>query len=130
LRDILDNYLKGTAYKSQVQIEDLGVEDVNESLFCTAVDNLIRNGLRYNDSDTKIVKLYKQNNDLIVEDNGRGMTQKEFEELAQPYTRRAGQKEAGSGLGLNICVAIMQEHGFQVTCEKIKTGTKLKIKVA
>lgn len=130
LRDILDNYLKGTAYRSQVQIDDLGLEDVNESLFCTAIDNLIRNGLRYNDSDTKIVKLYKQDNDLIVEDNGRGMTQKEFEELAQPYTRRAGQKESGSGLGLNICVAIMQEHGFQVTCEKIKTGTKLKIKVA
>lgn len=130
LQQILDNYLRGTAYRSQVDIDDLGTEDVNESLFCTAVDNLIRNGLRYNDSDTKIVKLYRQDNILVVEDNGRGMTQKEFEELAQPYTRRAGQKESGSGLGLNICVAIMREHGFEVTCEKIKSGTKLKIKVA
>jgi len=129
LHVILDNHLRGTAYRSQVQIDDLGVEDVNESLFCTAVDNLIRNGLRYNDSDTKLVKLYRQDNVLVVEDNGRGMSQKEFEELAKPYTRKSGQKETGSGLGLNICVAIMQEHGFEVTCEKIQTGTKLKIKV-
>lgn len=66
---------------------------------------------------------------IIVEDNGRGMSKKEFEELAKPYTRKKGQLEAGSGLGLNICVAIMKEHGFIVTCEKIKTGTKMKIKV-
>ena len=129
LSDILDKHLRGTAYRGQVQIQDLGTEDVNESLFCTAIDNLIRNGLRYNDNDTKYIKLYKEDTDIIVEDNGRGITQKEFEELSKPYTRKTGQKESGSGLGLNICVAIMREHGFTVTCEKIETGTKIKIKV-
>ncbi len=129
LYDILDKHLRGTAYRGQVQIQDLGTEDVNESLFCTAIDNLIRNGLRYNDNDTKYVKIYKEDTDIIVEDNGRGMTQEEFEELSKPYTRKTGQKETGSGLGLNICVAIMREHGFTVTCEKIETGTKIKIKV-
>lgn len=130
LHEILDRHLRGTAYRSQVQINDLGCEDVNESLFCTAIDNLIRNGLRYNDNDSKYVKIYREGTEIIVEDNGRGMTQEEFEELAKPYTRKSGQKESGSGLGLNICVAIMREHGFEVTCEKIETGTKLKVKVA
>lgn len=130
LHEILDKYLRGTAYRSQVQINDLGCEDVNESLFCTAVDNLIRNGLRYNDNDSKYVKIYRESNEIIVEDNGRGMSQEEFEELSKPYTRKTGQKESGSGLGLNICVAIMREHGFKVTCEKLETGTKLKVKVA
>lgn len=129
LKEILDNYLKSTAYKSSVRIDNLGIIDVNESLFCTAVDNLIRNGLKYNDTETKIIKIYRKDMHIIVEDNGRGMSKKEFEELAKPYTRKKGQLEAGSGLGLNICVAIMKEHGFIVTCEKIKTGTKMKIKV-
>ena len=126
---ILNNYLKGTAYKSSVIIEDLGEELVNESLFCTGIDNLIRNGLRYNDSATKLIKIYKEENNLIVEDNGRGMSQKDFEEYCKPYTRGQNQKESGSGLGLNICIAIMKEHGFEVTSKKIETGTKLKIKL-
>ena len=62
LRGILENYLVSTAYKSQVIIEDLFELEVNESLFCTAIDNLIRNGLKYNDNDTRWVKIYKERN--------------------------------------------------------------------
>jgi PAS domain S-box-containing protein len=130
LQQILIDYLKGTSYRSSVAVEDLGTEEVNESLFCTAVDNLIRNGLRYNDSDTKLVKLYREGDVLVVEDNGRGMTQEQFDEFSKPYARGENNKESGSGLGLNICVAIMTEHGFKVTSEKIKTGTKIKIEMS
>ena len=130
LQYILNNHLKGTSYKSSVIVQDLGTEEVNESLFCTAVDNLIRNGLRYNDSETKLVKVYRDCDYLIVEDNGRGMTQEQFEEMSKPYARGENNKESGSGLGLNICVAIMTEHGFKVTSEKIETGTKLKIEMS
>jgi len=129
LREILENYLVSTAYRSQVLIEDLPEAEVNESLFCTALDNLIRNGLKYNDSESKWVKVYKEGKNIILQDNGRGMSQKEFEKLSQPYTRKEGQKESGSGLGLNICIAILQEHGFTLTCEKNEIGTKMKIKI-
>jgi signal transduction histidine kinase len=71
----------------------------------------------------------ENNNTLIVEDNGRGMSQEDFVELAKPYTRKEGQKEQGSGLGLNICVAIIEEHGFKMSAEKLEQGTKLKIKI-
>jgi PAS domain S-box-containing protein len=129
LKGILEDYLSATAYSSQVIIEDLGKFDVNEALFCTAVDNLIRNGLKYNDSDTKFVKLYCEENYLYIQDNGRGMTQEDFNHLSKPYTRKEGQKETGTGLGLNICVAILQEHGFDISCEKNEIGTKMKIKI-
>ena len=66
---------------------------------------------------------------LILQDNGRGITQEEFDKLSQPYIRKEGQKESGSGLGLNICIAILQEHGFSISCEKNNIGTKIKIKV-
>jgi PAS domain S-box-containing protein len=129
LKDILDSYLSTTSYKSQVQIDELITKDVNESLFCTSIDNLIRNGLKYNDSDTKFVKIFMEGNLLIIQDNGRGITQQDFDHLSKPYTRKEGQKESGTGLGLNICVAILEEHGFEITCEKNEIGTKMKINI-
>ena len=128
LQQILLKYLKSTSYISQVQISELVVAEVNEALFCTAVDNLIRNGLKYNDSATKLVKVYMQGPALIIEDNGRGITNIEFIELAKPYTR-GKDKENGTGLGLNICIAIMQEHGFSVSAEKLEQGTKITIAI-
>jgi len=130
LSEILRNYLSSTSYISQVKIERLPFTEVNEPLFCTVIDNLIRNGLKYNDSSTKMVKIYMENDYTIcVEDNGRGITNEEFIELSKPYTRKEGQKEGGSGLGLNICIAILKEHGFKITAEKLDSGTKLKIKL-
>lgn len=128
LRDILYSYLKSTSYLSQVDLHELVDFEVNESLFCTAIDNLIRNGLKYNDSDDKRVALFMEDDyTLIIQDNGRGLTQEEFILLSKPYTRKKDQKESGSGLGLNICVAILKEHGFNIGCEKNNIGTKIKI---
>jgi signal transduction histidine kinase len=92
------------------------------------LDNLIRNGLKYNDSNNKIVKISRVDNILYVEDNGRGLSSEEFKILSQPYTRKEGQKESGSGLGLNICIAILEEHGFSVSCDKLpQVGSQIKI---
>jgi PAS domain S-box-containing protein len=130
IKDILKDYLSATAYISQVILDDnLPTIELNEPLFCTAVDNLIRNGLKYNDSSTKFVEIYSENNSIFIQDNGRGITQDDFNYLCKPYTRKEGQKEAGTGLGLNICVAILEEHGFDITCEKNEIGTKMKIKI-
>ena len=129
IKDILKDYLSSTAYISQVMLDDnLPTIEVNEPLFCTALDNLIRNGLKYNDSDTKFVKIYSEGDMIFIQDNGRGITQEDFNYLSKPYIRKEGQKESGTGLGLNICVAILEEHGFKITCEKNETGTKMKIK--
>ena len=131
ISEILKDYLKTTNYSSQVKIDNLMSKEVNESLFCTAIDNLIRNGLKYNDSKSKIVHIYKEDdNTIIVEDNGRGMSKEDFEEYSKPYTRKEGQKEGGTGLGLNISIAIMREHGFTISSEKLEPcGTKIKIKL-
>jgi PAS domain S-box-containing protein len=139
IKNILIDYLSSTAYISQVVLDDsLPTININEPLFCTAVDNLIRNGLKYNDSETKFVKIYFEKERkqfgltkkyVIIQDNGRGMTQEDFISLSKPYVRKEGQKESGSGLGLNICIAILEEHGFSISCEKNEIGTKIKIKI-
>jgi signal transduction histidine kinase len=122
IKHILHDYLSSTSYHSQVILDDnLPTISVNEALFCTSIDNLIRNGLKYNDSDTKWVKIYFEDDFICVEDNGRGMTQEDFEHLSKPYVRKEGQKESGTGLGLNICIAILEEHGFTTTPKKKTT---------
>ena len=128
---ILSDYLSSTSYSSQVILNDnLPTIPVNEALFCTSVDNLIRNGLKYNDSDTKFVKIYSEGDYICVEDNGRGLSQEDLINLSKPYTRKEGQKEKGTGLGLNICIPILEEHGFSITSKKLEPkGTKIKIKI-
>ena len=79
IKVILSDYLSSTAYVSQVILDDnLPTIELNEPLFCTAVDNLIRNGLKYNDSSTKFVKVYSEEDTIYIQDNGRGITQEDF----------------------------------------------------
>ena len=132
IKEILEDYLKLTAYKNQVILDDNLPTNlkVNEALFCTAIDNFIRNGLKYNDSKTKFTKIYTEEirhvgEVICIEDNGRGLTGEEFRELSKPYVRKENQKEEGTGLGLNISISILKEHGYGIWAEKQKQGTKI-----
>lgn len=138
VKEILEDYLRLTAYKNQVILEDNlpKVLMINEALFCTAVDNFIRNGLKYNDSGTKWIKIYLKSDYhsgsfIVIEDNGRGLSTEEFEELSKAYARKKDQKESGTGLGLNISRQILNEHDFSVFAKKKEkeTGTKIYIKI-
>jgi signal transduction histidine kinase len=128
-KDLIWKYISPNSYSVQVEISELGDMEVNETLFCNAVENLIKNGLSYNDSEVKKVKIYNEEEYLIVEDNGRGFTQKQFEKHLTKYSKKADVTGDEKGLGLNICVAILEEHGFKLSCEKIEGGTKMKIKI-
>lgn len=129
MKDVLESYLSSTSYGKQVKIDNLVESNINEALFSTAVDNLIRNGLKYNNSATKMVHVYMEDaHTLVIEDNGVGMSQEDFERLSEPYAR-GNKDETGTGLGLNICNAIIEEHGFTITSEKIETGTKIRINI-
>ena len=130
LKEILFNYLSLTSYSDQVKIEWLPDIAVNEPLFCTAIDNFIRNGLKYNDSETKMISIKMiDENYLAIIDNGRGMTKEQFVENSKPYVRGPNQKEVGTGLGLNISIAILEEHNFTVDCEMLKQGTMIKVRI-
>jgi signal transduction histidine kinase len=127
IKESLLKYLTNTSYKNQVEISELVTLNVNETLFWNAIDNLIKNGLKYNSSENKEIKIYMDNNDLIIEDNGVGFSQKEFERITGKYLNKKGDSEVGLGLG--ITKTILEEHGFSMTCEKISTGTKITVKL-
>ena len=66
---------------------------------------------------------------IYVQDNGRGMSHEEFLYLSKPHSRKKGQSEGGTGLGLNICIAMLKEHGWEVKEEKVSNGTKMCITI-
>jgi len=130
LDKILTEYLSNCAYAESVLIDSLPDVEVNKHLFCIAIDNLIRNGLKYNDHDSKVVIITMIEDMLCVIDNGRGMSQKDFEYLSKPYVRKKNQKESGTGLGLNISLAILEEHNFTAFASiNTKGGTTIRIKI-
>ena len=130
LKALIEGFLKVTAYAEHVKIEWLPMVAVNESLFCTAISNLIINGIKYNDSSKKIIIIKMIDTDrLAVIDNGRGMSKDQFIRNSEPYFRDNSQKEPGTGLGLSISIAILKEHGFECDCIELETGTMITIKV-
>ena len=106
-KDLIWKYISPNSYSSQVEISDLGQLEVNETLFCNAVENLIKNGLSYNDSEVKKIKIYNEEEYLIVEDNGKGFSQKDFDKHLKKYSKKVDVTGDEKGLGLNICVAIL-----------------------
>ena len=129
VKELITKYISPNSYSSQVRISDLGSLEVNEILFCNAIENLIKNGLTYNKSDDKEVKIYMEDSFMVIEDNGVGFTQKQFDKQIKKYATDKESNQDEKGLGLNICLAIIKEHGYDLSCEKIDTGTKMKIKI-
>lgn len=127
IKIILDEYFSNTSYKEQVEISKLMKLDVNPTLFCNAIDNLVKNGLQYNDSKDKLVKIYSDSDYIIIEDNGRGLKQKDLKSAIGKYLNKKGDTE--SGLGLSISKTILEEHGFELSCDDVVLGTKIKIKI-
>ena len=54
------------------------------------------------------------------------MTNEEFKKHIKSFSK---EDKGEIGLGLNISIAILKEHGFELECEKNEIGTKMKIKI-
>jgi hypothetical protein len=126
IKNLLEDYFQKTSYRDQIQIENLGNLDVNPVLFCNALDNLVKNGLKYNKSEIKEVKIYREVNFIFIQDNGTGMDKEEFRKKIKNNKKNEKEDE---GLGINIALAILREHGFSLDCEKNEIGTKMIIEI-
>ena len=126
IQELLDNYFSKTSYYKQIKVNQLTNLEVNPTLFCSAVENLVKNGLKYNKSENKEVSIFIEDNYIIIQDNGIGMSENEFKKQIKTFSN---EDKGEIGLGLNISIAILKEHGFELECEKNDIGTKMKIKI-
>jgi two-component system NtrC family sensor kinase len=92
------------------------VADVNAQEIKQVVLNLLTNALEsIEDHGHVVVELHQHAGqaELVVSDDGCGMTEEVLERLFEPFftRRRHGQ---GTGLGLSISYRIIEEHGGQI----------------
>ncbi|HYQ37321.1 MAG TPA: HAMP domain-containing sensor histidine kinase [Pseudomonas sp.] len=82
-----------------------------------ALDNLLRNALRFNPADQPLeIGARREGERLLLEvrDHGPGVAAEHLSKLGEPFFRAPGQSGAGHGLGLAIARRAAQRHGGQL----------------
>ena len=100
----------------------------NETLLSMLFYNLTENAIKAC-SVGGIVKISCTDSQVIVEDNGKGMTAEQLSHVMEPFYRTdksRSRAEGGAGLGLALCKQIVQTHGAQIHfVSEINKGTKV-----
>ncbi|HCA63742.1 MAG TPA: two-component sensor histidine kinase, partial [Pseudomonas sp.] len=82
-----------------------------------ALDNLLRNALRFNPEGVPVeLRAQHDGQDLVisVRDHGPGVADEHLPQLSEPFFRAPGQTAAGHGLGLAIARRAAERHGGQL----------------
>ena len=102
-----------------------------KNLIRRSFNNLIDNSIKYADKINIELSKKKENILIIVEDNGPGIPENEYENVFKPFYKidqsRGGSKSS-VGLGLSIASDIIQSHGGNILLDKSDlNGLKVKI---
>jgi two-component system sensor histidine kinase CpxA len=107
----------------------------NENLLRSAVENVLRNAVRYTKEDTKVeISLEKKNKNALitVRDFGAGVPEAELEKLFRPFYRvntARDRKSGGIGLGLAIAERAVHAHSGTIEAENLEEGLSVKIRL-
>ena len=106
---------------AEVKHIDVGVVSDMDAQVCanevdlkTLVKNLVDNAIRYTPVGGRVDLSVSSNagaTTLMIEDNGPGIPEAEWERVFQPFYRVLGSDEIGSGLGLSIAQTISARIG-------------------
>lgn len=109
-----------------VEIGDLPAVRGNPSQLLQLMQNLIQNGLKYNESPQPVVAIEgriagegaERSAIVTVRDNGLGIPEDHLQSIFDPLKRLWSQDQyAGDGLGLAICRKVVERHGGAIWCE-------------
>ena len=93
-----------------------------------ALENVIRNGLRYTASGSAVEVTLLKNPDfvtLIVKDYGPGVPQEDLEQIFKPFFRVAEARDrdsGGTGIGLAIAKQAISMHGGSIVARNAVNG--------
>lgn len=82
-----------------------------------AIDNLVRNAIRFNDEQKPIEITAWQDmrtSHITIRDHGSGVTEEHLKQLSTPFFRAPGQSSQGYGLGLAISRRAIESHGGEI----------------
>lgn len=146
LTDILSQAARNAEFESKepkgaIQLTSTGrcVVRGNAELLYSAIENVIRNAIRYKDRGTSVeVSMEPQSSSsgtkirLVVRDYGPGVPESELKKIFQPFYRITGARDrqsGGAGLGLAIAERVVRIHGGMI-CAENAAPRGLRIEIA
>ncbi len=126
LKEVCDEIIEGfkLQYTSQtfevlVQSQNIKVNPVD---IRRIIQNLLSNAVKYN-RDENLIKIYTTNQDLIIEDQGKGL---EHPEKIFEKNYREDYSIQGNGLGLASVLSMLKRNNIKITVtSEINIGTKI-----
>lgn len=141
----LDSLLQPICDDAVFEAEQLGknfsyqaIPDLNikgfPALFGSAIENVIRNALRYANKQVNLLAISETDKiTFVISDDGPGVPEDEVEQIFKPFYRvsQARDRESGgAGLGLAITNnAIRQHHGEIVASNRETQGLQITITI-
>jgi len=118
------------AFTAAVQDPELGILTGDRELLHSAIDNVVRNAVRYTAPDTVVEVLLSQPGDqggttVKVRDYGPGIPEDMLKEIFRPFVRigeSRDRKTGGVGLGLAIAEQAVRLHGGRITAVNAPGG--------
>lgn len=105
----------------------------NENLLRSAIENVLRNAVRYTKENTSVeISLEKINQSAVitVRDFGAGVPEGEIEKLFRPFYRvqtARDRKTGGIGLGLAIAERAVHAHQGKIKAKNLENGLTVEI---
>lgn len=133
---ILDQVIMTLAFKENPTIKIIRSKlpnfKMNSVHLYHIFQNLIENGLKYNDSQVKQIKISSTTRDNVVaieiSDNGIGIEQDYLEYVFEPFKKlHSSEKYQSAGLGLSICKKLVTMYQGDIKAKATDSGTAMTI---
>ncbi len=114
-----------TANKVELICPSLPVIRGNETMLTELFQNLIENGVKYNNAEQKkvTIELTDEGNNyqFVISDNGIGFEQEYAKQIFKIFKRLHSESEfPGTGIGLTICQKVVEKHYGKIRAESEK----------
>jgi len=115
--------------QSQIDFCNLPILESDYTLIKQVFQNLVENGLKYNDSEQKKIEIIfqesKNNIQFLIRDNGIGMEEKYYDQIFEMFKRlHTGNEYNGTGIGLAICKKMVLQLGGEIRLtSKVNEGS-------
>ncbi len=122
---VRDANFEGAPKNCRVQLEGAahGAVNGNRDLVRSAVENVLRNAVRYSPQDTPVeVSVARPSPaagaEIVIRDHGPGVPERDLARIFEPFYRVAESRDrdsGGEGIGLAITAQVMKAHGGSAT---------------
>lgn len=119
VREVIELLGLSQKHDVEIQLSNLGELNVDVIKIREVFNNLVTNALKYNKSYKKVVKIWREGNKIMVQDNGIGidfeMKDKVFAFFKRLYNR--SEFGGGSGAGMAIVKKVLDRHKVPIDFE-------------